>query len=463
MDDTRNTSASVYYPLTDAQVMLLWEEAFAPVSEAAPPCNVLHFYLKVPQGDRLALTRAYNKLIETNDSLRLRLFRLERPTLRQSLQHYRYVISLPFWRWIHRIRQYIEDYAYEELPLVQVADQAALAAYLGQVAQKGMRVVGDRLCHGELIAVGEENLILLLRFHHILADGFSSKLLYIRLTEYYLQYCQGIEPAPKSYSITRYLSEDQKYRQSTRFKDDFRFWKKAFHSQPQYSFPAGRTPTTSYLATYKISVDSELYQAAKALAAAHGSSLYSLMMTIAAFTVYRLTGRTNFAIFHMSHGRLDVQGKQTIGNMINMLPVFFRFEPGQSCQRLIQDCGMNYLESLRHSRLPFNELVKFYARLAMLHGFIFNHAWFVMSSIDFAAAYAKLPFESGFIDAQNQPHQFFAEVDEIPGEQVFINLKYQIPKYTEAKIKEYLAVMVDTLRQVVADPEQPLTRLRGNR
>lgn len=95
------------YKLTDAQVMLLWEEVFAKPGRSAIPTNILGFYLLIPQGDPTALSRAFNKVLETNDSLRLQLFRLDRRAARDNRTDYPRSLAIRVdWRYFSSVEKY---------------------------------------------------------------------------------------------------------------------------------------------------------------------------------------------------------------------------------------------------------------------------------------------------------------------------------------------------------------------
>lgn len=463
MDEETSASRRQYYRLTDAQVMLLWEEAFSSGRQATLPSNLLYFEMIIPNGDVQALNKAFNKVIETNDSLRLQLGRLSLSKWKEARDDYQYINILPYRLWLNRLRQSIADFQYLELPVVELADERAYEIHLEKFRAKSKKLMGGALFDAELVRFGPESIALIARFHHITIDGYSFKLLFERIAEYYEQYRQGVEPVPAVYSIVKYLETDEQYRNSKRFAKDFAFWKKAFTTQPRYSFPAGKTPVKSGNLTLEKSISGELYQKCVTMTQGLGvgCSTYSLLMFIAAFTVYRVTGQTNFAIFHMSHGRSDAASKQVIGAMMNMIPIFFNLTVTRSFIQEMQTCKIAYLDSLMHSRLSFNELMKFYFHEGIRHGFNFNHAWMVFSSEDFASSVNLYPLvKAKTYGSPNQPHQFFGEFQEIRSAEMHLSLRFQTVKYSAEQVNTYLNEYLDTLKQVVQQPDAPLSSLR---
>ncbi len=432
------------YQLTDAQLMLLYEESFTTPRRSIPPVNILGFFLRIHQGDPSALTMAYQHVIATNDALRLRLWRLNKADIPDIRHDYK---SVPYFHYrlrLRGLRQTIAAVSQPDLPQIRLADEAAFRDYLEQFRLRRIPLLGGGpLQAAELVFIGSEDIVLLMHFHHLVIDGYSFKLLFERLVESYESFCQQRQPIGHYPSITRVIKQDEQYRQSPRLARDFAYWHKQFTKQPRFSFPAGRTPVHSKYQTVACNLSGPLYQQCSTL------------------TVQLGVGCSNFAIFHMSHGRSDAASKQVIGAMMNMIPIFFNLTVTRSFIQEMQTCKIAYLDSLMHSRLSFNELMKFYFHEGIRHGFNFNHAWMVFSSEDFASSVNLYPLvKAKTYGSPNQPHQFFGEFQEIRSAEMHLSLRFQTVKYSAEQVNTYLNEYLDTLKQVVQQPDAPLSSLR---
>lgn len=451
----------ILYRLTDSQIMLLWEEApFFPLIPP-PPSNFLYFQMTIPAGDTQSFARAFNKILETSDSLRLRVIRIDAARISDAKEEYNNVKIMAFRRWLRCMRQFVSAYEYYDLPVFEVAGQKEFQVCLENFQNHRQTLLNGPLFAAELVRIGTESVTLVARFHHIVIDGYSFRILFERLSEYYNEFLISSQSFPAIYSIIPYFDSDAKYRSSQRRKNDSAFWKKAFTTQPHYSFPAGYTPLSSSHLTIDRKFEGQQYLDCSALSASIGvgCSNYALLLFIAAFTVYRLTGKTNFALFHMSHGRTDAAGKQTIGTMINMIPLFFNLKKSNTFMQELQNCRIAYLESMMHSRLSFNELINFYFHESIRHGFNFNHAWMVFSSEDFEASVARSPYYARTFGAKNLPHQFFCEILEVPNERIDISLRFQTRKHSSQQVESYLQVFMDTFALVIRQPNDLLSCL----
>lgn len=452
------------YRLTSSQIMELWEEAFSISRWISHPGNYLYFQMTLPYGDAQALKRAYNKVVETNDSLRLRLCQMSLAHFREGISDYRQINIFVYRLWLFRLRQYIADPVDVQLAIKHVADQSAFLSYLDQFRHVRQPLLNHSLASAELVQIGVDELALVARFHHVIMDGYSFKLLFEQLSTYYESYLDGIEPHPEIHSITRAFASDEQYLNSPRRARDIAYWKKIYATQPKFSLPAGHTPFTSSYRTVNRILDGRLYTSLVRLAESSGTgcSPYALLLIISAMTVYRLSGVTNFALYHMSHGRFDAESRLTIGCLINMVPIFFDLDPHQSFAEVIRTGTRNYLEALMHSRLSFNECIMLYLTKVIRRTLALNQAWMVLSSLDFEASVAHSHYQADTFGATNQPHQFFGGIMEIPGEGIHLYLRYQIVKHESEQIEKALDIFMDTVETVVNFPDSQLGSLLEN-
>lgn len=427
------------FKMHDSQTLLLWSQVFTIEPRKVKESNILSFYIKIRGGDPKLLAKAFNKVLATNDALRLRFVRL-------GLLQY---------------RQYIDDIRTYEPSHQAVADEAAFEKeYLPSIYQYLLPMTGERLYWAGLVSIGSESVALVMRFHHLVVDGYSIALVFSRIAEAYDQYVQSIEPQPPEYSILRSFEQVRKYKASPKHAEDRSFWMRSFNTQPRYSFPAGRRSELGDCSESEIAIEGLLYQDTIALASRLGCSLQSLIMTVAAFTVYRLTGKTNFCIYSLTHGRFDAIDKKTVGCLMNTVPTFYNLDPARRFDEILQNEYLNFLETLKHGRLSMSEQTPMSYKEAVLHGFNFNHAWLMISAMDFGKTFAKSAYEGRALTAKNQPHQFYGSVLEVPGERIDLVLGYQIKKFKTQQVSQILLTFRDVLSQVTAQPEAALQIVR---
>lgn len=426
------------FRMLDSQSILLWSQIFTLEPRKVRESNILGFYICVRSGDADALERAYNKVIETNDSLRLRFCRAG---------------GL-------KIRQYIDDFAYSALARRRLPDRRAFEDYLGQIGHNLIPMFGGQLTWAEIVTYGDGFTALVMRFHHLVMDGYSISLIFSRIAEAYEQYIQGIEPRPRQYSITRSFEQHEKYGKSAAHAEDRVFWRKCYNTQPRYSFPAGRRAPKGACAIREISVGGEMYRNLTALSSELCCSVQSLILSAAAYTVYRLTGKTNFCLCSLTHGRFDPDARRTVGCLMNVVPVFFNLDTDREFRASLQEEYMNFLETLKHGRLSISEQTPMSYKEPILHGFNFNHEWILVSAMEYGAAFSKSAYEAKMITATNQPYQFYAMVLEVPGERIDIRLRYQTHKFSSEQAGRFLQAFLDVMDRMTSSPGAKISSVR---
>ena len=427
------------YNMHDSQTILLWSQVFTIEPQKVKESNVLSFYIRIDGGHSNLLEKAFHKVIATNDALRLRFIRAG----------------------LLKFRQYIDDFRPVDLPHRKVASTAVFETeYLPTIYQHPLPMLGERLYWAELVDIAGEAVVLVMRFHHLVVDGYSIALVYSRIAEAYQQYVQGIEPQPKEYSILRSFEQVAKYKASPKHAEDWKFWMKSFNKQPRYSFPAGRRSELGACAEKDLVVAGPDYQAMIALASNLGCSLQSLVMTMAALTVYRLTGKTNFCIYSLTHGRFDAIDRKTVGCLMNTVPTFFNLQLEHSFSQTLQDEYLNFLETLKHGRLSMSEQTPMSYKEAVLHGFNFNHAWLMISAMEYERTFAHSAYIGKALPGTNQPHQFYCSLLEVPGERMQFLLTYQTHRFKPDQVEMILNHFGDTLKMVTTNPEAAVRSLR---
>ena len=426
------------YKMLDSQTMLLWSQFFTLEPRKVKESNILGFYIRIRDGDAKALEQAYNKVIETNDSLRLRFCRID----------------------LLKIRQFIDDFAYISLPQKILSGEQEFEDYLRQISKFSLPMYGERLYWAELVRIPGDSIVLVMRFHHLIMDGYSISLIFNRIAEAYEAFTKGQVSEPIQYSILHGIEQQQKYKKSQRHAQDRKFWKNSFNRQPNYSFPAGKRSQKGACDMQEISLGGQLYLDTIELASRLYCSVQCLVMSAAAFTVYKITRQTNFCIYSLTHGRYDAAARKTIGCLMNTVPVFFNLNPDQTLQCLIQEEYMNFLETLKHGQFSLSEQTPLSYKEPIRHCFNFNHAWLLISAMEYGAAFSNSAYEAKMIPGTNQPYQFYAMVLEIPGERIDIRLRYQTRKFSAGQVRYFLQQYSDTIRKITLNPDSRLSEIR---
>lgn len=429
------TPAQKLYPLHPSQNTLHVSELAAGGSLAVRESNIIGFTLTVREETYSseaiadALEKAMNHFVRTNDTLRLR-----------------FVHSGAGWK------QYIAPWEYTAIDRMAVTDEKTFAAYMNKTYVGRPYWKKECVWLGRIGLLPKNGAVLALRVSHFVFDGYSFSLAHRRIREAYSAYLRGEEPADKpAPSIAACLEGYTAYAASAQFKADSAYWKKAYTTLKKYSFPAGYPALRMESASVSRFITAEQRADIAAAASACGASIPFFFEAAVALTVHKLTGKVCFNLSTLSHGRLKYTEKQTVGNLMNTFPMFFRIEDGNLAD-WIGKSYMIYLENVGHGRFPAVRQIPYSWKEAFLHGMNFNHSWFLFSSMDFGKAKADTNFHLETNAREAQPNQMYGALLDVSDGKVEISLSYQKHKYKKEQADRFIDAYLDILLRMASNP-----------
>ena len=253
-----------------------------------------------------------------------------------------------------------------------------------------MNIWKEIACYG-VIGICEDNNSggLMLYTHHINSDGYSIQLFIDGLEEYYCAYINGEEPK-KGFgsSFAKYIEEEKQYLKGPQFKKDRHYWRNKYRHQRDFSFPAGRTPFTNTLKSKSFVIEGEEYDLLMEFCKKNKSSFPAAIMTLLALTTYCVTGKENFCLYNLFHGRLLPKYKKTVGDMFNTYPLFYDVPGDERISTYISENYGSYVEAMTHGRFPASSQIMMCARETYIKRFGYNYIWLLMS-------YYEVPIKNG--------------------------------------------------------------------
>lgn len=428
------------YPISAAQRLLRWSEMFSIEPRKVRENNIISCYIRISSCCNIgALERAFNEVIKNNDSLRLKIFRT-----------------------IRGIKQLIKDYSYSQLEQIFVDGNTGFEDFLKSLSRYAVTFFDDNLVWAKLVVRAPGDCTLVLRIHHAVIDGYSIRLLLEHLEKYYDCFINGNAPdTSETFSITKYFDLQDKYNNSAQHTADRKYWFHMYTHQHRLSFPAGYRSEFGDCASEKMEVSTDSFNKLLDLASQTDSTLQSLLMTLAAVTTYIVTGKKNFCIFSLTHGRLNQYLKKTIGCMMNTVSVFYNLNPDITIFKLLPDCYITFLDALSHGRLPMGEQIPMSYLEAVKHFFNFNPGWLLFSNMEYGNLFAHSAYEMGIIPPTNQPHQFYLSMLDVTGEKLELELSYQTRKYKPETVRQFLDVYNYVISCAIDNPQFSLEKIRS--
>lgn len=216
----------------------------------------------------------------------------------------------------------------------------------------------------QLFTRATDDHVLLICVHHIIGDFWSLVLLLEEMQALYPAECHGKPaalPAPGAH-----------YRDFVRWQDDmlagpegerlWSYWHRQLDGAPRVlEVPADRRRPPVFLRRggaepWRIGAD--LARRLKAVAAAEGVTLYSVLLAAFQVMIGRYTEQEDFLVGSPFAGRSRPEFEGVIGYFINMLPLRADLSGNPTFRTLLHRVGTTVLNALEHQDFPFALIVE---------------------------------------------------------------------------------------------------------
>lgn len=283
--------------------------------------------------DYSALEAAYQKLLETHEALRTTI----------SQDGSSQIIHPQFSGVIERV-----DFSSEPTEVIE-------QWYVKQ-GETPFDLVTGPLHRIHLLKIDDNKHILVLAFHHILADGWSMGIVSEDLANFYSAKCQNqilqIKPAIQFREFAKW-QEDLK--QSAEIKKDEAFWLSQLTEEVVVNLPLDNPrPANSYkakLQTLELPVD--FSSALRDFAKQQGVTLFMLMFSAYALLIHRLTGQQSLIIGIPVGGRFPENSQRMVGYCSHLLPIKTTLAEGMTYVAFLAAIKKALLSAYEHQKYPF--------------------------------------------------------------------------------------------------------------
>lgn len=284
-----------------------------------------------------ALNYAFNKLIESADSLRLR-----------------FVINNG------EVQQYIAEYKYEDVPVWDYNDltEDEMIKNLQAKAEIPFNLHGEQPMVRFAIIKHNNVYSAFMVIHHLICDGWTSNLIANKVAEYVKQYgCDDIvvEPLP---SYINFIQDECKYYQGRRFERDSAYWDEFATQFEETSFVKPKMLESDDVRAerYIHHLSKEETEHIKNFCAENNCSPDTLFKTAVGLYLYKLNRVPSVVIGMPVLNRDGAVAKNTVGMYVSTMPLQLQFEESRSIVDIMDQCITSASETFRHCKYPFSDI-----------------------------------------------------------------------------------------------------------
>ncbi|WP_426751896.1 amino acid adenylation domain-containing protein [Myxococcus sp. Y35] len=233
-----------------------------------------------------------------------------------------------------------------------------------RAASEPFDVAQGPLFRAFLVALGDEQHVLLLNLHHIISDGWSLGVLYRELSAEYRARLSGLPSplAPLPIQYADFAAWQRQWLQGDVLQRLLDFWTGHLHGAPHFlelptDFP--RPPTQHFSGdTFRFSLPRSLHSSLVRFSRQHGATLFMALLSGFQLLLSRYSGQSDFLVGTPIANRTHPLLEGLIGFFVNTLPLRARLDANLSFLQLllrVRDCC---LDAYAHQELPFEKLVE---------------------------------------------------------------------------------------------------------
>ncbi|WP_379133779.1 amino acid adenylation domain-containing protein [Paenibacillus sp. sgz500958] len=323
----------ILYPLTHPQKRIWYLEQIYPSTSLYNIGGPVRIYGGV---DLIVLEQAIQAQIRRHEGLRLRI-----------LEHN------------GEAGQFVDDYVYEKLDFINFSTlsepEEEFYRWVNTEASRPFALYGERLFYFALFKLTETDFGYFVKFHHIIADGWSVQVIIEQICDTYMKLLNGGETEDlASPSYLEYIGHEQQYLSSKRFLKNKQFWNEKFSDLPpiihnQDSLEGTRT-------TFQL--DPKLSSAIKKFTKEQECSLNTFFVTMYLVYLYKTTGEQKLVIGTPVLNRSGHAEKSMFGMFTSTMPLRVVMDPELTVPDTLELINRELTGCFFNQKYPYDLLVQ---------------------------------------------------------------------------------------------------------
>ncbi len=348
------------------------------------------------------------------------------------------------------------------------ARDSAVRARLKSVVETPFDLERGPLLRAELLALAQDEHLLLLTAHHIVCDGWSFGVLVRDLASAYARHVgQPGEDQPDEdqapVSFSEYAWSQATVAQTPQFQEDEQYWLSRFsQSIPSLDLPVDRARPrwrTFTAAREDVMLDAQLVAGLRKLGARRGASLFASLFTGFTTLMRRLSGQSDVVVGIAAAGQSVGGHEMLVGHCVNILPVRLDVDAGTGFAAVLDATSANLLDAFEHQQYTFGTLLQKLAiprdpsRLPLVN-VLFN----LDQPLNDAVRFPGLEIEFCANARSFENFELFVNAVPVNGG-LRLECQYNRDLYDAATIRRWMGALDTLLRAAIAEPDRAWDQL----
>jgi amino acid adenylation domain-containing protein len=328
-------------PLTRAQESLYFLDR---LTNGLPVYHMPQAFRLRGKLDLAALTQGLELIVERHKALRTYIRETEQGPVQEVHSPQEMVLSL-----------------YDLSSLEETRREESFQTQLNQAIRQPFQLSSEapfRVC---LFRLAPQEHVLLFVLHHIVGDMSSLGILYRELETAYESFrnqtASSLGASP--FQLSEYAKEQRERDTSA---ESLKFWRdrlSGFTGESEFPLDYSRPKIPTFRGgVHYFSISSGLSSALTKLARANRCSMYMLCLAALEILVYRYSSQNRFTIGTPFSERDDLKLENTIGYLINLLPIPCELAPDQTFREFLAKVRNRCLEAFSHHDISFRRILQ---------------------------------------------------------------------------------------------------------
>jgi amino acid adenylation domain-containing protein/non-ribosomal peptide synthase protein (TIGR01720 family) len=349
--------------------------------------------------------------------------------------------------------QYVAEFKKEDIDFVDFSNykepEKEHERWAEGLFKRSFELEDSRLYYFAVYKIDEEEYGVLLKIHHIIADGWSTALIEKQICEIYTKLVRNEEVCFDGYhSYIDFIEEEREYLNSEKFIKNKNFWREKLKNPPEEFL----YNTSNELEGRRLSfnIDNDLSKKIKEFLKYNRCSLNTLFIGLLLIYLRKTTYKNDLVIGTPVFNRIGRKQKSMVGMFTSTMPFRFLLDEELKGKDLIKSINRELKLCFFNQRYPYDILVKDlnlsrkgYDSLFKICVNYYNSQY--INDINGMAGEVR-EYYSG-----NQGNSLQLTVKEWKDDNIILNFDYKIREYKEEEIQGMYKSMINILRQLLTD------------
>ncbi len=353
-----------------------------------------------------------------------------------------------------------------EISELRSTDRDVIARRVAELADQRFDLARAPLLRIHLLRTGDDEQVLVLVMHHIIADAWSSGILFADLAALYNAHREkrpaALPELPVQYAD--FAVWQREWLQGEALQQQLDWWSTQLQGAPELlALPTDRVRPArqSYRGSrWGHGLDAQLVEQLESLARKNSATLYMVLLAAYSALLSRYAGQTDLVVGSPVAGRPRAELESVIGFFANTLALRMDLDGAPGFTELLARVRRTTLGAFEHQALPFEKLVEaLKPQRRLSHSPLFQVMFILQNAPWEAQSLDGLEISPAEI-APGSTAKFDLTLSAAVYEQeLWLNFEYNSDLFDEASIERLADAYEQLLRAILAEPERDVLSL----